>query len=62
MALDKQLMDLERKLWSNNALFYKDHLISASSRETSPLMRYWQKMQRVEDGLMFSSTKFAACS
>jgi hypothetical protein len=27
MALDKQLMDIERKLWSNNALFYKDHLI-----------------------------------
>ena len=27
MALDKQLMDIERKLWSNNAFFYKDHLI-----------------------------------
>jgi hypothetical protein len=30
MALDKQLMDIERKLWSNDAVFYKDNLIEES--------------------------------
>jgi hypothetical protein len=28
--LDKQLMDIERKLWSNDAVFYKDNLIEES--------------------------------
>jgi hypothetical protein len=27
MALDNQLMEIERKLWSNDAAFYKDTLI-----------------------------------
>jgi hypothetical protein len=30
MALDKQLIDIERKLWSNDAIFYKDNLIAES--------------------------------
>ena len=30
MALDKQLMDIERKLWSNDAVFYRNNLIEES--------------------------------
>jgi hypothetical protein len=30
MELDKQLMDTERKLWSNDAVFYKHNLIEES--------------------------------
>jgi hypothetical protein len=30
MELDKQLMDIERKLWSNDAVFYRNNLIEES--------------------------------
>jgi hypothetical protein len=42
MALDQQLMDIERTLWSNNALFYTDHLIEEALlvfRETGVITR-----------------------
>ena len=63
MALDKQLMAIESKLWSNDAVFYKDNLIEEAllvfpetgiiTRDVA-VVRYWQKMQRGDDGLRCS--------